>query len=85
VFSREQLVHLEALGYVLYQPLARAESNPVAGSAAASDFWQTALGRNIARFCQNADVTQLPLPAGMQSAQAKRGLWLQLKALRQIP
>jgi hypothetical protein len=83
VFSREQRVHLEALGYALYQPVARAESNPAPGSVAASDFWQTVLGRNIARFCQNADVTQLHLPTEVQSAQAKRGLWLQLKALRQ--
>lgn len=84
MFSREQHSHLEALGYVLYEARNVVASKPTSDSAAASGFWQTALGRNIAGFVQNADITQLRIPSAMPSAQAKRALWRQIKTLRQV-
>lgn len=82
VYSQEQHSHLQALGYVLYQPITKTAISSESTHTTPADFWQTALGQKIAGYANNADISQLQVSGSTRTAAFKRAVWLQLKALR---
>lgn len=83
MFSPEQHAQLEAMGFVLYRPYAETPAPaPAAKQKPASDFWQSALGLNVAKWALGIDTGSLVIEPDVRSWEAKKRLWHQLRALR---
>lgn len=79
MFSRNQQDILQAMGFVLYEPLPQTVDTSLMDNA---DIWETALGRNIRRHLNGNGIEKLILPSKLSSAESKRQLWRQIRNLR---
>lgn len=79
MFSRNQQDILQAMGFVLYEPLPQATDSPGVNNAG---LWETVLGRNIRRHLQGVGVESLSLTALPADAESRRRLWRQIRNLR---
>lgn len=79
MFSRNRQDILQAMGFVLYEPLPQtADTSPMDDAG----LWETALGRNIRRHISAIGTEKLTLPSNLSSAESKRQLWRQIRNLR---
>lgn len=79
MFSRNQQDILQAMGFVLYEPLPQTVDTSLMDDAG---LWETALGRNIRRHLNGNGIEKLTLPTDISSAESKRQLWRQIRNLR---
>lgn len=83
MFSPEQHAQLEAMGFVLYLPYTATLAHlPASNQKPASDFWQSALGLNVAKLALGIDTSRIAIEPDVRSREAKKRLWQQLRALR---